>query len=76
MKAINIIALILLIIGGLNWGLLGLLQHDVISGIFGGDGTAGTGQMATLPIIIVVGVAALWGIYMLRDVMSDSGRSS
>ncbi len=61
MKTINIIALILLIIGGLNWGLLGLFQHDVISGIFGGDGTAGAGQMATLPIIIfiVVGVAAL-----------------
>jgi len=73
-KVINIIAQLVLIIGGLNWGLIGLAQYDIVSGIFGGDGAIGAGQGAVLPVIIfiVVGVAALWGIVQLRSVMNDS----
>ncbi len=35
MKAIKIISLILVIIGGLNWGLVGLFGFDLVAAIFG-----------------------------------------
>lgn len=37
MKTINKIALILCIIGGINWGSIGLFQFDVVAWIFGGQ---------------------------------------
>lgn len=36
MKKIDIIALILLIIGGINWGLYGLLSFNILDFVFGG----------------------------------------
>lgn len=35
MKALNLITLILTIIGGLNWGLLGLFDYNLLDAIFG-----------------------------------------
>lgn len=35
MKYINIIALVLLIIGGLNWGLVGAFNFDLVATLFG-----------------------------------------
>ncbi len=35
MKAIKILALILVIVGGLNWGLVGLFDFDLVAAIFG-----------------------------------------
>lgn len=54
------IALILAIVGGLNWGSIGLFGFDIVAWIFGG-------QMALISRIIytVVGLAALWCISLL-----------
>lgn len=54
------ISLILVIIGALNWLLIGLFQFDAVAWIFGG-------QTAVLSRIIyaVVGVAGLWSISLL-----------
>ena len=54
---LDIIALILTIIGGINWGLIGIFQFDLVAWIFGG-------QDAILSRIIytLVGIAALWCI--------------
>lgn len=54
------IALILAIIGGLNWGSIGLFQFDLVAWIFGG-------QDALLSRIIytLVGLAAIWCISLL-----------
>ncbi|PTQ54425.1 MAG: DUF378 domain-containing protein [Hydrogenibacillus schlegelii] len=49
------LALILLIIGGLNWLLVGLFQIDVIGALFGGTYT---GLART--VYVIVGVAALY----------------
>lgn len=38
MKILDIIAAVLLIVGGLNWGLVGLFQFDLVAAIFGGQG--------------------------------------
>lgn len=53
MKTIKIIALILVVIGALNWGLIGLFDLDVVSSLFG--------DMTTLSrvIYILVGLAGL-----------------
>lgn len=59
MKTINIIAQVLLIIGGINWGLVGLFDWNLVSALFGVD------TWFSNFIYILVGVAALWGIYML-----------
>jgi len=60
MKAIDILALVLLIVGALNWGLVGLFQFDLVAAIFG--------QMTALSriVYIVVGLAAVYEIVMFR----------
>lgn len=54
------IALTVMIIGGLNWGLVGIFQFDLVAWIFGG-------QTAILSRIVytIVAVCALWCISML-----------
>lgn len=57
---VDIIALVLVIIGALNWLLVGLFQFDLVAWICGG-------QAATLARIIysLVGIAGLWSISFL-----------
>ena len=54
------IALILSIIGSLNWGLIGLFQFDLVAWLFGS-------QSALLSRIVygVIGLAGLWCISLL-----------
>ena len=63
MKVVDRIALILVIIGALNWGSVGLFAFDCVSFICGG-------QLAVVSRIIyaLVGIAGLWCITLLfRD---------
>ncbi len=59
MKATNIIALILILIGALNWGLVGFFNRDLVASIFG--------KMSPLSRIVysIVGLAGLWGLSFL-----------
>ncbi len=61
MKAIDTIALVLMIIGAINWGLIGLFKFDLVATLFG--------EMSALSRIIytLVGVSGLWGIKLLFD---------
>lgn len=54
------IALIVTIIGGINWGSIGIFGFDIVAWIFGGQGTLGARIIYT-----VVGIAALWCISLL-----------
>ncbi len=56
MKVIDKIALILIIIGAINWGLIGIFKFNLVEMIFG-DMT----MLARL-IYILVGISGLWGI--------------
>ena len=60
MIALKKLILILMIIGGVNWGLIGFFNYNLVSGIFGA-------QLAVVSRIIyaVVGLAALYGITFL-----------
>ncbi|MBQ6692522.1 MAG: DUF378 domain-containing protein [Clostridia bacterium] len=54
------LALILVIIGALNWGMIGLFQFDLVASIFGGM----SGIISRI-IYTLVGLAGIWGISML-----------
>ena len=60
-KIIDTIALILIIIGAINWGLIGFFQFNLVEAIFG--------DMTVLSRIIygLVGISGLWGIKLLFD---------
>ena len=57
MKVVDAIAMILLIIGGLNWGLIGFFDFNLVAAIFG-ENTA-----LTNIIYILVGISALWALF-------------
>jgi len=58
-SVVSWIALVLLVIGGLNWGLVGIWNWDLVAAIFG------AGSVVARIVYILVGVAGLWGIYYL-----------
>ena len=60
MKAINIITLVLVIVGGINWGLVGLAQFDLVAAIFGGQDA-----LLARVVYVLVGLSALWQIVPL-----------
>lgn len=60
MKALNKIALILCVIGGLNWGSIGIFQFDIVAWIFGGQDSP-----ASRLVYILVFLAALWCISII-----------
>lgn len=63
------IALILTIIGGINWGLIGIFQFDLVAWIFGG-------QSAIISRIIytLVALAAIWCISLLFSTRVDDAK--
>ena len=53
-KVVNLIATILVIVGGLNWGFVGAFNYDVVATIFG------AASIITRVIYILFGLGALW----------------
>ncbi|MFH1275802.1 MAG: DUF378 domain-containing protein [Candidatus Woesearchaeota archaeon] len=56
-KVVDWIAMVLVIVGGLNWGLVGLFQFDLVEAILG-----------SIPVLqrivyVLVGIAAIYMIY-------------
>ncbi|RKP44102.1 DUF378 domain-containing protein [Cohnella endophytica] len=66
MKALNVISLLLIILGGLNWLSVGLFKYDVVSEIFGG-----TEEVGSRIVYTVIGVAALYAIALFSKVARD-----
>lgn len=65
MKAITWLALVLIIVGGLNWGLVGLFRFDLVAKLFG--------EMSVLSRIIydLVGISALYLVFVSPRLMKD-----
>lgn len=57
---LDILALILSIIGCINWGLIGIFQFDLVAYLFGGQGA-----MISRIVYTLVGAAGLWCISLL-----------
>lgn len=65
MKTLNLITLILVIIGGLNWGLVGLFQLDLVSALFGGSDA-----VLSRLVFSLVGLSALWQLVPFSRALS------
>ncbi len=54
------LALILLIIGGINWGLVGIFELDLVAWAFGG-----AGSLISRIVYILVAISAVWCMTLL-----------
>jgi len=72
MRTLNVIAMALLIIGGLNWLLVGLFSFDLVAAIFGGD--VGTKSGLSRIIYVIVGIAALYGLSLFKPISESHDR--
>lgn len=61
MKVIDTIALVLIIIGAINWGLVGIFNFNFVDAIFGAM------SIISRIIYILVGISGLWAIKLLFD---------
>ena len=66
MKAINLTTLLLIIVGGLNWGLVGLADIDLVASLAGG-------RQSTLArlVHVVVGLSAIWQLVPFVKALSS-----
>lgn len=62
MKTLDIIAAVLLVIGGLNWGLVGLFDFNLVSSL------AGSGTLLASLVYAAVGLSAIYQIASLRAI--------
>ena len=70
MKPLNIAALVLIVVGALNWGLWGIFQFDLVATLFGG-------QQAALSRIVysLVGLAGLYQLVPLMSALSNGSEN-
>lgn len=61
MKIIDKIALALIVIGAINWGLIGIFRFNLV------DTILGTMSILSRIIYTLVGISGLWGIKLLFD---------
>jgi len=61
MKVLDKVALVLIIIGAINWGLVGLFKFNLVDTLFGSL------SALTRIIYILVGISGLWGIKLLFE---------
>ena len=64
MKKIDVIAATLLVVGGLNWGLVGFADFDLVAAIFG------TGSLLAKTVYAVVGLAAIYQAVTWKAIQS------
>ncbi len=58
MSGLDMVGFILLVVGGVNWGLVGFFDYNLVDMIFG------VGSTITRVVYSLVGLSALWMLYM------------
>ena len=71
MRKLNALAAILTIVGGLNWGLVGLFKFDLVAAIFGGM-RFGEVNVGSRIVYALVGLSALYLASQLRTLVTTS----
>lgn len=66
MQTLQKFALVLTIIGALNWGLVGLFEFDLVASLFGG-----TDEIVSRVIYTVIGLAGIINIGLLFNDLDD-----
>jgi uncharacterized membrane protein YuzA (DUF378 family) len=70
MRKLNALAAILTIVGGLNWGLVGLFKFDLVAAVFGMQ--FGEVNLASRIVYTLVGLSALYLATRLRTLIRTS----
>ncbi|NLM13826.1 MAG: DUF378 domain-containing protein [Epulopiscium sp.] len=70
-RPLDFIALLLIIIGALNWGLIGFFQFDLVATLFGG-----MDSWLSRIIYALVGLAGLYGLSLFGRIDNESVRRS
>lgn len=52
-------ALLLIIVGAINWGLIGLFQYDLVAGLFGGGEQSGAFARVIYSLVGISGLIAI-----------------
>lgn len=62
MKVLDVITALLVIVGGLNWGLMGAIRFDLVAAIFG--------EMTRVSQVVytIIGVSAIYQLFEWRAV--------
>lgn len=72
MRTIDVIAAVLLVVGGLNWGLVGVAEFDLVAAIFGGSTTILAKVVYTLvglsAVYQAVSIKAIWKRWNVQPV--------
>lgn len=64
-KVFNWIALVLVVVGGLNWGLVGLFQFDLVYALLGSI------PLLQKIVYVLVGIAAIYMVYYAATEMKE-----
>ena len=75
MKKLDILAASLVLVGGLNWGLVAIAEFDLVAWIFGGM-EFGETNAASRVVYGLVGLAAVYGIGSLVTARHPSVRTA
>ena len=67
MKILDVVCAILVVVGALNWGLVGLLEYNLVDQIFG------TMNILSRIVYTIVGIAGLYQVVFLRSIHSRWG---
>ncbi len=59
MRILNLVTLVLVIVGGLNWGLVGVAGIDLLAEIFG------AGSTLARVVYVLIGLSAVWRLVLL-----------
>jgi uncharacterized membrane protein YuzA (DUF378 family) len=62
MKKMDVVCAVLLVIGGLNWGLVGLAQFDLVATLFGAT------SALSRTVYALVGVSAMYQAFQWRGI--------
>jgi uncharacterized membrane protein YuzA (DUF378 family) len=68
MSVVNTVTFVLVVVGALNWGLVGLAEFDLVATLFGLS--FGQASAITRVIYTLVGVSALYQLFTLKSVAS------
>jgi uncharacterized protein len=66
MRTATLVTLVLLIVGGLNWLLVGVFQFDLVAALFGGQ----TAPISRL-VYVIVGLCAIWQLIKIPSLYED-----
>lgn len=66
MKTLDIVALVLLVVGGLNWGLVALFNFDLVAALTGAGGFGNKNVLGA----VVYGLVGISALYMALNVKS------